>query len=36
MLEPRTADGKNLGVFSPDIGRQLLALGLIDVRFRPA
>ncbi|WP_241832644.1 dihydrofolate reductase family protein [Amycolatopsis sp. CB00013] len=24
------ANGKNLEVFSPDIGRQLLALGLID------
>ena len=26
----RAADGKNLEVFSPTIGRQLLALGLID------
>ena len=26
----RAADGKNVEVFSPTIGRQLLALGLID------
>ncbi|MDN5794366.1 MAG: dihydrofolate reductase family protein [Intrasporangium sp.] len=30
VLGGRTADGKNLEVFSPSIGRQLLELGLID------